>query len=413
MNTRDMVLGGASAARIFSASVGPRPVLDAPRESGADLAELSRQFSAHHGEVKGLLERTGARLGEFDTQLQAHGDRLDGFEKRLNRPGSVDMKAGDASAEHKALATFARRGDDAELKAMSVGSDPDGGFLVHPVLSSRMTKRLFDTTPMRQLARVETITQGDAFEEPLDLDDVGATWVGETESRPETSTPQVGILRIPLEEIYANPKVTQRLLDDSGFDIGGWLEGKISDRFGRTEGASFVTGDGVKKPRGFLSYGTSAQKDGSRPWSSLQTVPSGHATEITADGLKDLTWSLRAPYRQGAGWLMNTNTAARIDKLKDSSGAYIWRDSMIAGAPPMLLNYPVTFSEDMPDVVAGAVPIAFGNFKLGYIIVDRAGIKWLRDPFSAKPYVMFYAYKRVGGGLANSEAIKLLLVSAS
>lgn len=270
---------------------------------------------------------------------------------------------------------------------------------------------------MRRLARVETVTQGDAFEEPDDRDETGATWSGEADGRPTTGTPKLGKIRIELNEIYANPTATQRLLDDADRDLGMWLESKISDKFGRSEGAAFVNGDGLAKPRGFLTYPMVTAADSARPAGKLQYVPSGAASSFPAsspaDVLKNLLWTLRAPYRAGAVWLMNSATASTIDKFKDGQGNYIWRDAIAAGTPPTLLGYPVEFDEGMPDIGANACPIAFGNFKLGYCIVDRPGIKLLRDPYTNKPNVNFYAYKRVGGGLTNDDAIKVLKIAAS
>jgi HK97 family phage major capsid protein len=367
-----------------------------------DLETLSKTFEGYHGEVKSIAATVADLSG-----------RLEQIETRAARPGAGATGAkGDAVAEYKALSVFARTGEDRELKAMSIGSDADGGYIVSPAISATMTKKLFDFSPLRRLARVETITTGDAWEEPIDNDEVGATWVGESQSRPATDTPTLGLLRVPVHEIYALQSVTQRLLDDATSNVGAWIENKISDKFARSEGTAFVSGDGVNRPKGLLSYSTSSSADSSRSWGTLQFVNSGGASSITADGLRDLMWAVRAPYRQGSSWLMSSATANSVDKLKDSAGDYLWRDGMTAGAPPSLLGYPVEFSEDMPAIAASAFPIAFGNFREGYVIVEKAGIRFLRDPFSSKPSVLFYAYRRVGGGVANSEAVKLLKIAA-
>jgi HK97 family phage major capsid protein len=362
-----------------------------------------------------IKNATTEAIGSVKTEVQQLAQRTDQVEAVLRRPGAGGGHANDNSDlrhEIKALTTFIRSGDDSDLKdiqaSMSVGSDPDGGYLVLPQYSTTLTKRLYDATPMRRLARVETITTGSEWVEPVDKGESGAVWVGEQSARPATDTPKLAQIRIPLEEVYALQPITQRLVDDGGFDLGSWIEGKISDKFARTEGSAFVTGNGTNKPRGFLTYDTSTDDDFTRPWNNLQTVLSGHATEIMGDGLKNLVWSLRAPYRAGASWLMNSNTASKLDKLKDGQGNYLWRIGVQAGAPNELLGYPVEFDETMPDVEAGSHSIAFGNIKLAYVIIDRAGIKFLRDPFTNKPNVLFYGYKRVGGGVANSEAIKLL-----
>jgi HK97 family phage major capsid protein len=280
-------------------------------------------------------------------------------------------------------------------------------------MSDRMTQRLFDQSPMRQVCRVETITAGDAFEELDDRDEPDGQWVGESESRPATDTPQLGKWRIPVEEIYALQPITQRLLDDSSRDIGAWVDGKITDKFGRTEGTAFISGTGVKQPRGLLTYSTNTTADATRAAGTIQYVKtggaSGFASSNPADALKTLMWTLRTPYRTGAVWMMNSATARVVDQFKETtSNAYIWRNGMQVGEPAALLGYPVVINEDMPDLGSNTFPIAFGNFKLAYCIVDKRGIKMLRDPYTSKPNVLFYAYKRVGGGLALDDAVKLL-----
>jgi HK97 family phage major capsid protein len=370
--------------------------------------------------ITGFTTAAETRIAAIDTGLTEIRTRLGDVEKVLRRPGAGggnNDKPTGIEAERRAIAHFVRTGDEAriiEVRAgMSVGSDPDGGYFVMPAMSAGTTKKLFDDVPMRRLARTETITAGDAWVEDVDFDEPDAVWVGEKETRPETDTPRVGQLRIEVEEIYANQKVTQRLLDDTGRDLGAWLEGKTNDKFVRTEGSAFVSGNGFKKPFGFLSAPVASTGDATRAFGTLQYIPAGHATLIQADGLRKLVWGLRAPYRTGATFLMNSNTGSLIDQLKDGQGQYLWRTAMTAGAPNTLLGYPVEISEDMPDVGADTYPVAFGNWKLGYVIVDKAGIKYLRDPFTSKPNVMFYAYRRVGGGVANTEAIKLLKIATS
>ncbi len=376
--------------------------------------DINARVTALEGKVDGIAKK----VDEIAGGVKAAEQRADRIEARSARTGlgrAAEAPSG-IEIEHRAIAAFAR-GDERpmlELRAgMSVGSDPDGGYVVMPQLSSNMTKKLFDATPMRRLCRVETITQGDAWVEPIDADDVGAEWVGEAQARVDTDSPDLGLLTVPLREIYAKVPVTQRLLDDAGIDLGQWLEGKMTDKFVRSEGAAFISSTTTpKRPAGLLSYPTAATADAARAWSTVQFVKSGDASKITADGLKNLVWSLRAPYRDGAVFLMNSNTANALDTLVDSEGRYLWRASMLAGSPNSLLGYPVEFSEDMPDVGAGAFPIAFGNFKRAYLIVDKLGTRFIRDPYSDKPNTLFYAYRRVGGGLANSEAVKLQKISA-
>lgn len=369
-------------------------------------------------EVLRLVEEQGNAIVHFRdevlSKIEAERKEREELEARLNRGmiGSATTRRQDASAELKALALFAKTDDRSELKAMSVGSDPDGGYTVLPVLSDRMTTRLYDLSPMRQLARVETIDAGDAFEEIDDRDEVGATWVGEKESRPATDTPKIGKWIVPVHEIYALQPLTQRLLDDSNRDLGAWIMRKIADKFARSEGEAFIVGDGIQKPKGLLSYQTTTANDFSRTPGQIQYVKTGDASGLPstdpADVLINLLWALRSPYRRNACWLMNSTTASVIEKVKNGSGDYIWRPSMTSGSPNELLGYPVYIDESMDDFGSNKYPIAFGDFQQAYCIVDKRGIKFLRDPYTDKPNVLFYAYKRVGGGLANDDAVKLL-----
>ncbi|MFM2044711.1 MAG: hypothetical protein RLY86_3287 [Pseudomonadota bacterium] len=365
--------------------------------------------------------------GAFEDFKAKQVSRLDEIEKRLMRPGGAlspfgagDQVKGDAVAERKAMAQFVRKGDDSELKSYSAGSDPDGGYTVMPVMSGSITRKIFDTSPIGRLARRETITSGDAFEEIIDPDDIEAVWVGEGSARPETAGAELKKLRVSVEEIYALQKVTQRLLDDSAFDIGAWLESKVADKFARSEGSAYVSGNGVRKPRGLLTYPTSTADDGARDWFTIQHVvtgadgafPAASSTVSPADPLVDLTYALRAPYRANARFLMNRKTAGVVRKLKDSEGRFIWADAR-EGQPATLLGFPVELDEEMPNIGAGSLSIAFGDFNQAYIIVEKPGVRSLRDPYSSKPNVLFYAYRRVGGGLQNGEAVKLLKFSAS
>ena len=391
-----------------------------------NLATLMAQFGEHStaidqkfGAVEADLEKINMKLAG----LTAHGGGA-------SANGSSNLRT-ELNAVAKYFRSKRRQQDEllnihtgamtalANIQgSMSVGSDPDGGYLVLPEISNSMTKRLWDVAAMRRISRVETITAGTQWEEPIDADQVGSGWVAENDSRPSTSTPKIGMLKVPLNEAYAMPPITQGLLDSSSFDLGTWLVGKITDKFSRDEGIAFIGGDGVGKPMGFLSIPKTTDVDANRPWGTIQYIPTGVSGDFPAsnpgDTLKSLVWSLRAPYRAGATWLMNSNTMAVIDKFKDGMGNYLLRPGMTAGVPDMLLGYPVTIDDvAMPDITANSCAIAFGNFQLGYVIIDRLGVKLLVDPFSAKPLVLYYAYRRVGGGVANSEAIKLLKFAAS
>lgn len=385
-------------------------------------------------EFKSLLERQGEALQDF---MERHASALDNerkereaLEMKFNRAGLGGGDRTPSAAEFKETSDWLRKyistGDKSgfrgydEIKGMSVSSDPEGGFSVLPAFSTEMTKTIFESSPIRQYARTVTIST-DAFEEISDRDEVEANWVGETESRPETDAPDIGKLRIPVHELYALPKVTQKLLDDSSIDIGAWLVDKGGDQFARKEATAFVSGNGMGKPRGFLDYSTVATGDATRDWGVLQHVVTGEAatfktptTSVSpADCLIDLQTTLKAGYRKDAIFAMNSATAGVVRKFKNAEGAFIWQQSMLAGQPDLLLGHPVVLAEDMQDIGAGAYPIAFGNFKRGYTIVQRQGLKLMRDPFTAKPNVLFYMTHRVGGDVNNFEAIKLLKVAAS
>lgn len=381
-----------------------------------DFKELEGVIDEGFATVRKLLDDERKEREELEMRI----NRL-GVGGHSGSGGGIDKGA--LAKEYKALTNFVRTGDQAGIKALSVGSDPDGGYTVLPVMSAAMISRLFDQSPMRRLARIETLQTGDAFEEITDPNDPDAVWVGESQSRSATATAQIGKIRIPLREIYANQQVTQRLLDDSSYDIGSWVDLKIVDKFGRAEGVAFVNGDGENKPKGFLQYTTASTADGTRANDQLQHVVTGHATAFLApvaatgvspaDCLVDMVYALRAPYKQtgNVSWLMNSTTAAVVRKFKNAQADFVWSDGVAAGQPPSLLGFPVELDENMPNIGSGTYPIAFGNWSLGYCIVDRPGIKMLRDPYTSRPAVNFYAYKRVGGDVANTDCIKLLKVS--
>jgi HK97 family phage major capsid protein len=380
-------------------------------EEAAKAAEVNAELEKKFGRL-----RIGSGGGDPEAEIKAAID----FERtRLSirdelksttilTPEKVDAAA--FAAYKNTFATYLRKGerkiDDAELKAMSVGSDPNGGYLVTPSVSSRMQTRVYEASPMRGLAYIETIAS-DRLELNIDEDEADAGWVGETESRSTTDSPTVGIQTIAVNEIYAKPKATQKLLEDASIDIEAWLGRKIGEKFGRIEATGFISGNGVKKPRGILTYSSGTARG------QIEQVVSGHATALTFDGLINLTTALKEDYASGAVFLMRRASVGSVLLLKDGNGQYIWRQSQESGKPSLLLGYPVREAADMPAVGAGNLAVAFGNFNRGYTIVDRLGISTLVDPYSAKPFVEFYSRKRVGGDVTNFEAIKLLKVAAS
>ena len=317
----------------------------------------------------------------------------------------------------KSFISLARKGfrsemmTDVERKALSVGTDTAGGFFVDPDMSGRMVSRIFETSPIRAYASVQVIGT-DTLVGYYDNDEVGFGWVSELEARPETSTPSVGKWSIPVHDMYAMPKASQQILDDASIDMEGWLSGKIGERFGRAENAAFVSGTGVGQPRGFLTYptGTDLTNSVERTFTGVNgafaAAPSG------VDRIVTMMYGMKAPYRANATFFMNSTTTGALRNLKDSDGRPLWSDSVIAGQPATFLGKPVAIFEDMPNIATGSLSIGFGDLRSAYQIVDRSGIRMLRDPFTSKPSVLFYATKRTGGDMINGEALKLLEFSA-
>ena len=310
---------------------------------------------------------------------------------------------------------FVRSGVVVEQKAFTGATGDQGGYAVPREIDAQIDAVLKNASPIRRIANVVQVgTAG--YRKLVTTGGTPSGWAAETDARPVTATPTFVEIAPPMGELYANPSASQAMLDDALFDVEGWLAGEIAAEFAKAEGAAFVGGNGVNRPRGFLQAPTAAAGDATRAFGTLQYVPTGTAADFGANGaerLIDLVQALRAPYRQGATFVMNAATAARIRKFKTSDGQFLWQPGMAAGQPASLLGYPVVEAEDMPDIAAGAHAVAFGNFQRGYLIAERSETNVLRDPYSNKPFVTFYATKRVGGCVANSEAIKLLRFAAS
>jgi HK97 family phage major capsid protein len=299
-----------------------------------------------------------------------------------------------------------------EQKALSVGSDPDGGYVVSPDASGRIVQRMFETSPVRAWASTQLIST-DALEGIHDVDEAASGWVGETASRPETNTPQLDVWRIPVHEQYAEPRATQKLLDDAFIDMEAWLANKVADVFTRTENTAFITGAGTAQPRGIATYPDRAVA-ATFELGAIEQFDTGANGAFAADPngpdvLYNTIYGTIATYRQNAAWFMNRTTMGAVRLLQDSNGAYQWQPSVVAGQPSTLAGYPVASFEDMADFSGtGALAICFGDMAAAYQIVDRIGIRVLRDPYTTKPFVKFYTTKRVGGDVVNFEAIKFI-----
>jgi HK97 family phage major capsid protein len=412
-----------------------------PKKLLADIKSSFEEFKSANEERIAALEtgKADALIDEKVERINAHiTDLQSQLAEVATKAASAGLGGEDGGESSKAAATFAkergvqvsvedyrayrdglnvymRRGGNTPrdvMAAMSVGSDPDGGYSVTPDTSGRIVKKIYETSPMRQVASVVTIGT-DRLEGFNDLGDGTAGWVGETAARPATATAQLGKWEIPVHEMYAFPQATQKLLDDSMFDIEAWLAEKTSDKFIRTENASFLNGDGVLKPKGLLSYPTATTADESRAWGTFQHILTGTdgtfgTTTNGTDKLIDLVYSVKSGYRANANFMASRATIGAIRKIKDGQGNYAWQPSLSALSGGTILGFNVVEAEDMPVMAADSLSLAFGDFGEAYQIVDRVGIRVLRDALTNKPYVGFYTTKRVGGDAINFEAVKFL-----
>lgn len=351
----------------------------------------------------------------IETKLQQTEERLTMLDRKTHLAARPHLAAtADEGAPHqKAFGSYLRSGDDdalrgleIEQKALSTTVNVDGGFLVDPQTADRIRSVLFATSSIRSIATVVNV-EATAYDVLVDHADIGAGWADETTGTVGTSTPKIDRISIPLHELSALPKASQRLLDDSAFDVEGWLAARIADKFARAEAAAFINGDGVDKPTGILNH--SAVDNDIWDWGNLGYVATGVSGGIgEADSIVDLVYALGAQYRANATFVMNSKVAGIVRKLKDADGRFLWSDGLAAGEPARLMGYPVVVAEDMPDAGTDSYSIAFGDFASGYTIAERPDLRVLRDPFSAKPNVLFYATKRVGGDVSDFAAIKLL-----
>ncbi|MES2337820.1 MAG: phage major capsid protein [Pseudomonadota bacterium] len=329
-------------------------------------------------------------------------------------PAARPLLAGAAQASG-GFDSFVRSGSVVEMKALAGTSDAAGGYAVPREIDAAIDRTLTTISPIRAIANVVKVGSA-GYRKLVTSGGTPSGWSSETGARAETATPVFNEIAPPMGELFANPAASQAMLDDASFDVEAWLAAEIATEFARAEGAAFVGGSGTNRPKGFLTSATSTAVDAARAFGTIQYLPSGAAGGFAAnpeEKLIDLVQSLRAPYRQGASFVMNSATLARIRKFKTSDGQFLWQPGIAVGQPASLLGYPVVEAEDMPDIAANSLSIAFGNFQAGYLIAERTESQILRDPYSNKPFVHFYATKRVGGMVSNSEAIKLLKFAAS
>ncbi|MFC7399681.1 phage major capsid protein [Chelatococcus sp. GCM10030263] len=414
------------------------PVTPETKAVGTDVANAFTEFAST---FEAFREANDGRIAEIETRLSADvvteekvarlNDALDETKRKLDRLvldrsrpalGAPAGRDGEepAAREHKtAFLGYMKSGEAAGLKqleekALSAGSGPDGGYLVPTTIEREVLRRLATISPIRAIASQRVISGG-LYKRAFSTTGPASGWVAETAARSETTAPALAELAFPAMELYAMPAATQTLLDDAVVDIEQWLADEVETVFAEQEGAAFVNGDGNNKPKGFLTYPTVA--DATWSWGNIGTVATGadgaFAAENPSDVLVDLVYALKAGYRQNATFVMNRKTQSLIRKFKDAQGHYLWQPPASAGQAATLMSFPLVEAEDMPDIAAGSLSLAFGDFRRGYLVVDRAGLRVLRDPYSSKPYVLFYTTKRVGGGVQDFAAIKLLKFAAS
>ena len=369
------------------------------------------------------------RLAQIEKRMSADvvtAEKVDRINRAIDeltlksRRPTLSAERREEPTEHKrAFDTYVRKGEDhglsaLEAKAMSIGSNPDGGYLVPSETEAEIGRLLSKASPMRSIADVRQVSSS-IYKKPFATTGASAGWVGEIAARPQTNSPTLAELQFPAMEIYAMPAATQALLDDSAVNLDEWIAREVETVFAEQESEAFIVGNGTNKPRGFMDYPKVA--NASWTWGNTGYVATGVAGGFAAanpsDKLVDLIYGVKAGYRQNGRWILNRSTQAAIRKFKDAQGNYLWQPAATADGNAMLLSFPVVESEYMPDIATDSHAIAFGDFKRGYLIVDLVGDRMLRDPYSSKPYVLFYTTKRVGGGIQDFDAIKTLKFGVS
>ncbi|MEZ5920951.1 MAG: phage major capsid protein [Parvularculaceae bacterium] len=357
------------------------------------------------------------KVARLDKALDEQKAALDRLQLSARRPFLGE--SAEADERKAAIRRYMRQGDASgvialQQKGLNAGVDAEGGYLAPEPTERIINAAVRDISPIRQIASVREIGTT-TFKKPVSLGGAGAGWVGETGGRVESTTPSLSSIDFPTMELYAMPAASQTLLDDAVVDIEQWLADEVQGEFASQETNAFVNGDGVNMPKGFLSY--SIADDSVRAAGEIGYVATGadggFAPSNPSDILLDLIYAPKQAFRGNARFVMNRKTLSVVRKFKDADGNYLWQPSVQSGSPSTLFGYPVSEVEEMPDIAAGAHAIAFGDFSRFYLIVDRQGVRILRDPYSAKPYVLFYTTKRVGGGVQNFEAVKTLKFSVA
>lgn len=411
MNMKHKVPRGLMAVRADAGSPGEmKALVESLNKAFADFkSEHTQQLDEiKKGNADALQALKVERINDNITELQASVDELNLklASAQMNGGGKKLRDAGYSEAFH---AHF-KKGE--VMADLNKGADGEGGYLTPVEWDRTITDTLVEISPMRALAQVQPVG-GNGFTKLFNTGGTGSGWVGETGARGKTTTAAFESLGFGWGEIYANPAATQQILDDSEIDLEAWLAGEVQIQFAQQEGSAFVAGDGSNKPFGILTYVTGGANAAKHPLGAITTVNSGAAADITSDGIVDLVYDLPSAFTGNANFGLNRRTLGKIRKLKNEQGDYLWQPSLQAGQPSTLMGFGVSELPDMPDVAANATPILFGDFKRTYLILDRVGVRVLRDPYTNKPFVQFYTTKRVGGGVQNPEPMRALKVAAS
>lgn len=401
----------------------PRALCGVVRADAQDPKAMIAQIQAAFDEFKKTNDEklkakaedglVNEKLDKINAAIDGYQTAIDDLNAKIAAGPAGENVIGDLKADPEYVGSFKahmRKGDI--QAALNKGAADEGGYLAPVEWDRTITGKLKEISPIRANAQVITISTA-GFKKLFTDRAVGSGWVGETASRPATSTPEFAELTFNPGEIYANPQATQQMLDDAAINLEGWLASEVQNEFARQENIAFLSGDGVNKPFGLLTYVTGAANEAKHPWGAIQVVNSGAAAALSnPDKLLDLIYALPGRYRANAKFFLNRLTQGVVRKLKDGQGNYLWQPAAAAGQPATLMGESIVEVPDLPDVGANAIAALYGDMAETYLVIDRIGIRVLRDPFTNKPYIGFYVTKRVGGGVQNPEAMKALKIAA-
>jgi len=412
MNMKHNIPRGLMAVRADATGAGEvKALVESLNKAFSEFkAEHTKQLDdIKQGQADALQALKVDKINDDIDRLQAAVDDANTRLAAAQMGGGADNAVKDREYSDAFRAHFAKGDVQA---ALNKGADAEGGYLTPVEWDRTITDKLVEVSAMRQYATVQPVS-GTGFTKLFNMGGTASGWVGETAARPQTATGTFQSLGFGWGEIYANPAATQQILDDSEIDLESWLAGEVQTEFSKQEGSAFWSGDGTNKPFGILTYVTGGANAAKHPFGAIKVVNSGAAADLTSDGLLDLVYDLPAAFTGNARFALNRRSLGKIRKMKDGQGNYLWQPSYVAGQPSTILGFAASETPDMPDVAANSTPILFGDFKRTYLVLDRKGVRVLRDPYTNKPYVMFYTTKRVGGGVMNPEPMRALKIAVA